>query len=246
MTFLECHASVEVLIYGDAALLINFEQVIDEQVNRRVVALSQKLSNSRINGVEYVQAAYCSICIGFNRKLLSHEILSELVRESIAGFHLADSPQAGRHFNIPVCYAEEFALDMHEVLTMSGLSRDEVIEAHTAKSFHTFMLGFIPGFPYFGKLPDSLNCSRKSTPRIRVPARSVGLAGLQTGIYPLDSPGGWQIIGKTPVEILNRTDEPFLFQLGDQVSFFSITRSDFDRIERDVELDTFNYMSLRA
>ncbi len=136
-----------------------------------------------------------------------------------------------RLVEVPVCYDLEFALDLEALAARAGLERFEVVARHTASDYHVFMLGFTPGFAYMGTVDASLATPRLSTPRTRVPAGSVGIAGNQTGIYPSDTPGGWNLIGRTPLRCWTPdADEPTLFRPGDRVRFTAIDRREFERL----------------
>jgi KipI family sensor histidine kinase inhibitor len=138
---------------------------------------------------------------------------------------------------IPVCYDTSFGLDLKEVSGQTGLSAEEIIKIHTASLYRVFMLGFTPGFPYLGETDARISCSRKETPRQIVPEGSVGLAGRQTGIYPVASPGGWQIIGRTPLKIFNPGSENiFMIWPGDRVLFKSIDLKEFETLLKNPAL----------
>ena len=138
--------------------------------------------------------------------------------------------QVGRVLRIPVCY--ELAPDREALEDQLGLDWTTFVEKHTASTYQVYMLGFLPGFPYMGILDAALQCKRKRNPRKQVPAQSVAIAGLQPGIYPMDAPGGWQLIGQTPMPILDiYTEQQFLFQVGDQVKFYSIDPEEFDLLK---------------
>ncbi|MDB5197332.1 MAG: hypothetical protein JWP88_1703, partial [Flaviaesturariibacter sp.] len=133
-----------------------------------------------------------------------------------------------RQLRIPVCYDQAFAPDLKTVAAQAGLSVEEVIHIHTHTSFRVYMIGFLPGFAYMGEVPDAIAVARRSEPRTKVSAGSVGIAGKQTGIYPFDSPGGWQLIGKTPASLFRKKEaSPTLFQPGDEVLFYPITINEF-------------------
>jgi len=140
--------------------------------------------------------------------------------------------ETNRHLHIPICYDEEFALDMQRVMDYTGLSFEEIKNLHMSQVYSVYLIGFLPGFPYLGDLDSQLFVPRLAKPRSLVSASSVGIGGGQTGIYPLDSPGGWNIIGKTPLNIfdLNR-NETFIFALGDHVQFYEITKQAFLEIK---------------
>jgi inhibitor of KinA len=126
-----------------------------------------------------------------------------------------------------------YALDIATLSQEKGMSIDEIIALHSAQTYKVYMLGFLPGFVFMGKLPNVLQCKRKTSPRLRVPASSVGIAGSQTGIYPMVSPGGWQIIGQTPLKIFNpKAENPFHFQPGDEVTFYPISAKEFESFTR--------------
>ena len=133
-----------------------------------------------------------------------------------------------RVIKIPVCYDAEFGLDIQELAFQKNLSPSEVVEFHIAKTYRVYMLGFLPGFAYMGEVDEKIAMSRKTEPRINTPAGSVGIAGKQTGIYPVDSPGGWQIIGRTPLQLFNKNrDQPVLLKPGDEIKFYSIREDEF-------------------
>lgn len=137
-----------------------------------------------------------------------------------------------RKLQIPICYDEEFALDMDCVMNYTGLSFEDIKKIHMSKSYSVYLIGFLPGFPYLGDLDKALFVPRLRKPRSSVSASSVGIGGLQTGIYPLDSPGGWNIIGKTPLNLFDiHGKEIFIFSLGDQVQFYEITKQEFYEIK---------------
>jgi inhibitor of KinA len=158
----------------------------------------------------------------------------EWVREQLVRAH----EEAGRHaatrkgmvHRIPICYEEMFSLDMDFLCESNHIDRAEVIRLHTERTYTIYMIGFLPGFPYLAEVDARIAVPRKSRPRSRVPAGSVGIAGVQTGIYPVDSPGGWQIIGRTPVKMFDpRANPPVPFEAGDSISFYSITREAFEK-----------------
>jgi len=142
--------------------------------------------------------------------------------------------KGARLLKIPVCYEAPYALDLIELSEAKGISKAEIIKLHTNQTYKVYMLGFLPGFVFMGKVVPELACNRKVTPRLRVPASSVGIAGFQTGIYPMISPGGWQILGRTPLKIFDpQKENPFLFQAGDEVNFYAITAEEYGKIENE-------------
>ncbi|MEO1263031.1 MAG: 5-oxoprolinase subunit PxpB [Bacteroidota bacterium] len=225
---------INIVPYGDTALLINFEQTIEPRVNREVVELTHQLEEAHIPGVEFCTPAYCSVTVGFDPELISFDLLKELIFTLNKNKNIKTKSfnSNKKKWRIPVCYDPPFALDLQDLNKQLNISEKEIIRLHTATIYQIYMLGFLPGFAYMGVLPDSLKCTRKENPRLKVPAQSVGLAGLQTGIYPMAAPGGWQIIGRTPISIFNvQNDNPFLFSAGDFVQFFPIKEHEFEKIE---------------
>lgn len=139
----------------------------------------------------------------------------------------------GKHITIPVCYHPDYAPDIQGVAVAKGITVEDVISLHSSKVYSVYLIGFLPGFPYLGFVSDQLEVPRKDSPRPRVAAGSVGVAGKQTGIYPLDSPGGWQIIGRTPIKLFDPyLDPPVLLEFGDTVSFEPITLNEFNLINK--------------
>ena len=222
---------------GDTALLLNFEQHIDAKVNRQVAHFTSYLKSKEIEGILYLIPAYCSITIGYDNRLWNFTDLCERINRYLAKEFEAAVPSPQRKLCIPVCYHETFALDLDILAEEKDMTTEEFIAVHTGTDYQVFMMGFLPGFVYLGKLDHRLVCPRKNRPRIKVPSQSVALAGAQTGIYPLDAPGGWQIIGKCPIPIFRPDFQlPFLFETGDLVSFYSISLEVFEEMEhQDVE-----------
>ena len=224
--------------YGDQALLLNFEQKIDPTINSEVVYLKNAIEEANIDGVTFLIPAYCSLTIGYNPSIIDHDILVEVIKQiitnSLEKSNKTSTKQSNRQIQIPVCYETPYALDLQALSEEKGIAVEKIIELHTSQKYKAYMLGFLPGFVFMGKIPIELECNRKVTPRLRVPASSVGIAGFQTGIYPTVSPGGWQILGRTPLKIFNpQKEHPFLFQAGDEVTFYAITSEEFIKIEND-------------
>ncbi len=225
-------------LYGDQAILINFEQKIDPAINAAVIALKNAIEAATISGITFMIPAYCSLTIGYNPAVIEYEILVKVIKQIAANaLDTNDSnpnQQKVRQLKIPVCYELPYALDLKELSETKNLPTEEIISIHTSQTYKVYMLGFMPGFVFMGKIVSKLECNRKVTPRLRVPASSVGIAGFQTGIYPTASPGGWQILGRTPLKIFNpQKENPFLFQAGDEVTFYSITTDEFIKIEKE-------------
>ncbi|MBS1609952.1 MAG: 5-oxoprolinase subunit PxpB [Bacteroidetes bacterium] len=222
---------------GDAALTIDFGNSIDEAINHKVVGLFHSLKQNFLPGIIELVPAYSSLTVYYDVlevkknspqyqtafEALSNQ-LPEKLKEPISNTIINDEL-----IRIPVCYDPEFALDMGELTATKKINAEEVIRIHTAQEYTVYMLGFLPGFTYMAKVDDAISIPRKVTPRINVEAGSVGIAGYQTGIYPLPSPGGWQIIGRTPLRLFNAGSESFtLLKPGNKVQFYSISKDEFN------------------
>lgn len=224
--------------FGDSALLVNFEQKIDEAINNQVLSLYKQLQ--KVKEVTFLIPAYCSLTVGFSAQT-SFKAFSKKIEELATNNKTTDLNLNARLIEIPVCYDAPYAPDMSEVREKTGLNQQEIIDTHCQEIYKVYMLGFVAGFAYLGSLPKHLFCSRKTEPRKEVLAGSVGLAGFQTGIYPANAPGGWQIIGRTPIPTFNpKAENPTLFKAGDRVKFKSIPSSEFKEIEAQICSGKFN------
>ncbi len=233
--------TIEIQPMGDRTLLVNFAQKIDPDIHQQVMNLSAKIEGELIEGVLYISPAYCSLSIGYNPEYIKYPELSLWIK-NLWKQRKKYRKIPVRVLTLPVCYEEPYALDLWEISKITGLMPEDIIETHIAKSYQVYMLGFLPGFPYLGVLPEVLQCPRKAKPRLATPERSVGIAGLQTGIYPSESPGGWNIVGNTPLPIFTgQKSTPFLLRAGDEVKFQSITKNDYEHIEGEIREGTFNW-----
>lgn len=225
---------LEIKRFGDRGILVNFEQRIEAAINQEVIQLSERLVAKHGKGLIYTIPAYCSLTIQYDPSLLSFNQLSKSIEE-LANNPMSQAETHVRKLEIPVCYDPDFGLDLASLCQSKGLSSEQLITEHTTPHYRVYMLGFLPGFVYMGKLPKILSCKRRSDPRLRVPQQSVAIAGEQTGIYPSEAPGGWNIIGRTPLPLIApEQSEPFLFKAGDLVKFKAIDRLEFQRIEEAV------------
>ncbi len=224
--------------FGDSALLVTFENIISEEVNQKVISLFHVLEKS--DGFNSLIPAFNSLTIGVNKTIWSLTEATSFVQDIINNQQLLSYNGDQTSYVIPACYDKEFGPDLDEVSTQSGLSLDEVIQLHTSHTYRVYMLGFVAGFAYMGSLPEKLWCNRKQTPRVRVPKGSIGLAGRQTGIYPTDAPGGWQLIGQTPLEMFNPDRlKMSLLKPGDLVRFRAVEKDEFKIIKLKIETGIF-------
>jgi KipI family sensor histidine kinase inhibitor len=216
---------------SDQSLLVYLGRQISLDVHQRVIKLLRLLEREPIAGVRNLHPAYCSLLIEFDALKLRHEELETMLRSYLD--RLEDSPlPEPRQIQIPVCYGANFGPDLNDVCTTLSISPKQAIELHTSVTYAVYFLGFIPGFAYLGELPHALVMPRLIEPRRSVPAGSVGIAGNQTGVYPFATPGGWRLIGRTPIKMFHGGESAMsLLSIGDHVRFFPISPQRFAELE---------------
>ena len=212
---------------SDQAVLVYLGEEIGFPAHERVLKLLRTLQSKPPVWLRNLQPAYCSLLISFDPCLVDHAAVEASLREFEQ--RAEDMPLAKRRtFEIPVCYDAEFGLDLEEVARLHRLTADEVIRHHCSRVYHAYFLGFAPGFAYLGDLPPEIATPRLATPRKQVPAGSVAIAGRQTAVYPFAMPGGWRLLGRTPLSFFRVDREPMVpISVGDQVRFRSICRDEF-------------------
>lgn len=208
---------------GESAVWVRFgesrSQLVDEGVNQRVLALAETLQLTPIPGLVEAVPGYASLVVYYDPLILSYTQASDMVRAAVDPIRVV-TPTSERVIEIPVNYGGEEGPDLAFVAQHNHLSEEEVIDLHSRGVYRVMMMGFMPGFPYLGGMDPRIASPRLETPRSRVPAGSVGIAGLQTGVYPSESPGGWRIIGCTGLRLFDpHRDPPFLVSPGDRVRF---------------------------
>jgi inhibitor of KinA len=219
--------TIRIVPAGDCAVIVEFDERIDPEINAEVIALAASIQTAGFRGVRDVVPTFRSVAVYFDPLTVDYDALLGHVEASRRSSVVpADSTSLVR---VPVCYGGEFGPDLADVAAFASVNEGDVITLHTAVTYRVFMLGFVAGFAYLGSVDPRIAMPRHSTPRVRVPPESVGIAGTQTGIYPLATPGGWRLIGRTPLKPFDlRRDEPFLMRAGDSVQFYPITRTEFD------------------
>ena len=211
---------------GDRSLLVEFGKEPTEEIRLRVSRLTSILIGNPSHGILNVHPAYTSVLVSFDPLKVSPTDAKQLLEGYLNDLGSVALPEA-RTVEIPVCYGGEFGPDLEDVATINKLSADEVIKIHSSGNYRVSFLGFSPGFPYLEGLPKEIATPRLETPRISIPAGSVGIAGNQTGIYPSSTPGGWRIIGRSPMRLFNPDkDPPTLLRMGDKVKFVSVNLDD--------------------
>lgn len=207
---------------------------ISEQTGAQVAALREAIADAHISSVEETIPAYASLLVKYDPFLTDYAALCDRLR-ALEKRLSASAVQAGKIVEIPVCYGGVYGEDLPFVAKHAGLSEKEVVALHSAQPYRIYMLGFLPGFPYLGGLNERLHTPRLSTPRTKIPAGSVGIGGKQTGIYPLESPGGWQLIGRTPLTLFSPgTGGALPYGPGDRIRFVPISPQEYARI-RDMQ-----------
>lgn len=205
--------------FGDSALLVHFGDAIDLALNQRVHALDARLRAHPIPGVTETVPAYATLLICYDPLALTYAQLSMWVRAEMDRVESAVSRKP-RRIEVPVRYGGEDGPDLEAVAAYHHIGAREAVHIHAGREYTVFMMGFTPGFAYLGRLDDAIATPRLETPRTRVAAGSVGIAGAQTGVYPIDSPGGWRLIGRTSLRLFDpAADSPFLFSPGDTARF---------------------------
>ncbi len=226
---------VKIIPASDSCLLVVFGNAISPALHERVIALFYALQGRHDPRIRNLHPGYASLLIDFDPLRLTHDELSSIVqRQSVASDSVVDTRASA--VTIPVCYDIEFAPDLLDVAQHAGLSPDEVVRQHSSPTYLVYFLGFSPGFVYLGGLPEVLHMPRLPTPRPSIAGGSVGIAGSQTGIYPGDSPGGWRLIGRTPMRMFDpEATPPTRLQPGDRMKFFPIDRATFEDLQRAAE-----------
>ena len=224
---------------GDTSIAVVFGDEISRDIHTRIrafdEALADEIAEGRIEGIYETVPTYCSLMIHYAPEVIRYQALCEKV-EKILSVSREAAKLAETVMEIPVCYGGEYGPDLDYVASYHQMSPSEVIRIHTSAEYLIYMLGFTPGFSYMGGMDPSIATPRQKVPRVLIPAGSVGIAGGQTGIYPIDSPGGWQLIGRTPVRMYDaHRDVPILLDAGLHVKFFAVDEEEYKRIQTLVE-----------
>ncbi len=215
------------VLAGDSCLILELEERVDPDVNARAISIAAALDRVRLSGIRDIVPTYRSIAVYFDPLVADVERLADELSE--LGRSVKARAETRPPIIVPVVYGGEGGPDLEEVARGAGCSADEVVAIHTAMTYRVYMLGFLAGFAYMGALDERLRLPRRATPRLRVPPGSVAIAGFQTGIYPVETPGGWHVIGRTNLKPFDPTRaSPFLFAPGDSVRFVPASSEDTD------------------
>ena len=210
---------------GESMLLVELEAAIDPVINERAIVLAARIRARQARGVRDVAPGYCSVGVHFDPLQTDLAALEHAIEVEYSNVESIDVIADRNVIEIPVHYGGEGGPDLGAVAQFAGCSEEDVIARHSGRTYRVYMLGFVAGFAYMGRVDSSIAAPRHRVPRERVPAGSVGIAGGQTGVYPVDSPGGWQLIGRTDTVMFDADREkPSLLAPGDLVRFVTVTR----------------------
>ena len=227
--------NVRFLLTGDTSLSAEFGNEISEEINAQIRAFTIALEKSGIPGIVELLPTYRACMIHYDPGVISYRALTKRLEGLLGQLGSIEIPPSDV-LEIPVLYGGEMGPDMAFVAEHAGLSEQEVVDIHTSTEYLIYMLGFTPGFTYLGGMSDKLETPRLKQPRVKIPAGSVGIAGKQTGVYPIDSPGGWQLIGRTPVKMYDPDREtPILPKAGQYIKFRAIEQAEYDEIAARAE-----------
>lgn len=236
-------SDVKYRISGDCAVCVEFGNEISPEINGKIRAFKLALEEKQMDGIVETVPTYRSLLVVYRPEVIRfHELTKELdhVLDSMSET-LIPPPTV---IEIPVLYGGEMGPDLETVASHNGKTPEEVIKIHTSEDYLIYMLGFIAGFPYLGGMSKEIATPRLKSPRVKIEGGSVGIAGEQTGIYPVASPGGWQLIGRTPLKLYDpERDEPVLLKAGQYIRFRSVTEEEFRTIEKQVEDGTYVYVT---
>jgi inhibitor of KinA len=230
------------LVAGDKALVMEFGNSISEGINNKIRSVSIAIEKSGIKGITEIVPTYRSLMVHYDPMTIGYDALLEKLTALEEQLESIELPEPCTYV-IPTLYGGEFGPDIENVASHNGLTVEDVIRIHTSRSYLIYMLGFTPGFPYLGGMDERIATPRLGTPRTKISAGSVGIAAAQTGIYPIESPGGWQLIGRTPLKLYDPYREsPILLKAGNYIRFTAIDREQYDSIKQEVDKGTYKYI----
>jgi KipI family sensor histidine kinase inhibitor len=233
------------LLAGESALVVEFGDAIDPGINRRVRAWFLAIEAARVPGVRDLVPTYRSLLVSYDPRMTTFDALKKRLADVEGGLATAQLPPP-RVVEIPTAYGGAFGPDLGFVAGHNHLSEAEVVAIHTGSDYLVYMMGFSPGFTYLGGMSERIAAPRLKTPRTAIPAGSVGIAQQQTGIYPVESPGGWQLIGRTPVSLFDPSRvPPVVVEAGDYIRFVPVSLEEYASIERDIAAGTWS-LSVRG
>jgi KipI family sensor histidine kinase inhibitor len=226
------YKSTRYLPFGDSALIVEFGDTINAAINRKVIALSETIEKAGIKGIKELVPTYRSLLIRYNPAETTYQQLISSIEKFEKALEETPLEAKKERIVIPIVYGGVYGPDLSYVAEYHGLTEEKVVKLHSEREYRVYMIGFVAGFPYLGDVSDEIATPRLETPRLKVPAGSVGIAEKQTGIYPCEAPGGWRIIGRTPIKLFDPLwQPPALLKPGDTVKFKPISEEEFQKIE---------------
>lgn len=233
---------MEIIQINEQSLMIYFKPEISEQVYGQVASVVEYIKDFNHAAITEIIPSYRAVMLHFDFLKASKEEIIDDLKLNELDLDKQSSTESRRIIHIPVVYGGAYGPDIENVAQHHDLSVEDVIKRHTENAYLVYMLGFLPGFPFLGGLDEKLHTPRREEPRLKIDAGSVGIANNQTGLYPLDSPGGWQIIGRTPIDVFNQYRKPMcVYEAGDKIQFYEITESQFKDIKAEIEADKLDY-----
>ncbi|MCG1021158.1 5-oxoprolinase subunit PxpB [Sutcliffiella horikoshii] len=229
---------------GDTGIQVLFGSDISEKTNYQIRLIADTLRKQEVEGIIEWVPAYTTLTIFYQPDKIIYKDLCKKLEDILDQLQREEVQSNSTVYEIPVLYGGEVGPDLSEVASCNGLTEDEVVAIHSAQSYLIYMMGFVPGFPYLGGMAKDIATPRRENPRVKIEAGSVGIAGEQTGVYPLETPGGWQIIGKTPVKLYDPDrEEPILLSAGDYIRFVPVGQKEYEKIEEAIKLDKYKVKS---
>ena len=232
-------SAAKIVLSGEDSLQVQFEQEICPEVNRQVTRFAQLFAqfSKDIPEIKEIVPTYCAVTVYFDDENIQSQLVKKIAEEVLDRLSedKENSSAESKTIKIPVCYEDkDFAPDLVNVIEHAGLTEKQVIELHSSKPYLIYMMGFLPGFPYLGGMDAKLETPRLKTPRTKIPAGSVAIGGKQTGLYSVESPGGWQIIGRTPLKVFDLNRNPtFVYKAGDKIQFVPVTKEEYDHFDEN-------------
>ncbi len=227
---------------GDKAITMELGNTVNEGVNRQVTAICSEMMQQQVAGIVDLIPTFRSLTVCFEPGMIREWKVKSMLKKA---YRKSSSEGTGTHrvVCIPVCYGKEYGPDLAEVAAYHNMTEEEIVRLHCGRDYLIYMLGFLPGFPYLGGMDEKLTTPRLDSPRVLIEPGSVGIGGGQTGIYPMASPGGWRLIGRTPVRLYDSNKEDSVpYEAGDYIRFVPVTQAQYREIEQEIEAGTYKLL----